>query len=223
MKTPLVAASALAIACFPTMALAQHTDSTSPHWYVRAAVGHIAFDEKAQVKVGGEPLPGANGTLSNNTTLTTEFGYHLTPHLSLAATLGIPPETTLTAAGSLAGAGVLGKVRYAPGSYTLRYHFGAPGARIRPYAGAGLNWTIVLKNHDGLLHNIRASDTTGPVVTGGADIALSRRLGAFASVMKVWTRTNASFDMPTPAGLVPGTTRLQMNPTLFQAGVQVRF
>lgn len=223
MKTLILAPAALAIACLPHVAAAQEAGDASHRWYANVGVGHIVFDEKASVKVAGQAIPGADGKLSNNTTVTAEIGYHLTPHVSVAATLGIPPETTLSAAGSLAGAGVLGKVRYAPGSYTLRYHFGAPAAKVRPYIGGGLNWTIVLKNTDGLLRNVRASDTTGPVAIGGVDVALNRRVGAFVSVMKVWTTTNAQFDMPTPAGFAPGSAELRMNPTLFQAGLHWRF
>ena len=219
----IVASVSLAFACLPAMAQAQEARGELPRWYARAAIGRITFDEKASVEVAGQPLAGADGTLSNNTALTAEFGYHLTPHLSVAATLGIPPKTTLSAAGTLAGAGVLAKVRYAPGSYTLRYHIGASEARVRPYAGVGVNWTLILENRDGLLRDVRASNTTGPVVTGGVDVAFNRRFGAFLSMMKVWTSTDARFEMPTQAGLAPGSARLRMNPTLLQGGVQVRF
>ncbi|OAN65728.1 hypothetical protein A7X12_15565 [Sphingomonas sp. TDK1] len=220
---PILAGVALVVTSLPTSAQAQEAIVASPSWYARVALGRITFDEKARVQVAGQPLVGADGTLSNNTTITAEFGYHIAPHLSVAATLGMPPETTLSAAGSLAGAGVLGKVRYAPGSYTLRYHIGASEGRVRPYVGAGVNWTIILENRDGLLRNVRASNTVGPVAIGGVDVALNRRFGAFLSVMKVYTSTNARFDMPTQAGLVPGGARLRMNPTLFQGGLQVSF
>lgn len=136
---------AFTMGCAASSVHAQDLPVKNQKFYVRVGASRIIFDEKANVKVGGQPLEGADGTLSDNTTVALEIGYHITRHISLAATAGAPPKTTLTAAGNLSGAGILGKVRYAPGTYTVRYHFGKSGG-IQPYLGAGFNWTIVLKN-----------------------------------------------------------------------------
>ncbi|WP_082733597.1 OmpW/AlkL family protein [Sphingobium sp. CCH11-B1] len=213
---------AFTVGCAAGSADAQYLPVKDQKFYVRAGASRIIFDEKANVKVGGQSLEGADGTLSDNTTVVFEIGFHITPHISLAATAGAPPKTTLTAAGTLSGAGTLGKVRYAPGTYTVRYHFGKSGG-IQPYLGAGFNWTIVLKNQDGLLQHIRAANTIGPAIAGGVDIPVNQRFGIFLAAMKTWTSTDVRFDLPTPAGLAPGSAHLRMNPAIAYGGVQVRF
>ncbi|WP_448663418.1 hypothetical protein ACG3SL_01745 [Sphingomonas sp. CJ20] len=87
MKLPILAGVALVVTCLPTGALAREAIVASPSWYARVALGRITFDEKARIQVARHPLVGADGRLSNNTTITAEFGYHIAPHLSVAATL----------------------------------------------------------------------------------------------------------------------------------------
>ncbi len=142
--------------------------------------------------------------------------------MSVAATVGVPPTSTLTASGTLAGAGTLGKVTYGPGLYSVRYHFGRPGG-VRPYIGGGLNWTIIFKTEDGVLKDFRTSNTVGPAITGGIDVPLNERIGVFGAASKVWTSTNARFRLGTPNGFVPGTARVQLNPLIAQVGLQYRF
>lgn len=207
----------------PTLAQAQQsTDGKERRFYVRLGAARIMFDEKADVKLAGQPLTGANATASNNNGISLDIGYFLTPNVSVAATVGVPPTSTLTASGTLAGAGTLGKVTYGPGLYTLRYHFGRSGG-VRPYIGGGLNWTIIFKTEDGVLKDFRTSSTLGPAITGGIDVPLNERIGVFGAVSKVWTSTNARFRLDTPNGLVPGTARVQLNPLIAQVGLQYRF
>ena len=207
----------------PMAAQAQQSDRDHQRrFYVRLGAARIIFDEKADVKLAGQTLPGANATASNNNGISLDIGYFLTPDLSVAATVGVPPTSTLTASGTLAGAGTLGKVTYGPGLYTLRYHFGRPDG-VRPYIGGGLNWTIIFKTEDGVLKDFRTSNTVGPAITGGIDVPLKERIGVFGAVSKVWTSTNARFRLDTPNGLVPGTARVQLNPLIAQVGLQYRF
>jgi len=191
-------------------------------FYLRTGPAQIMFDEGAEVTIAGEPVPGADARLEDNTGLAVELGYHISPRISVAATVGVPMTTTLTAAGSLAGAGELGSVKYGPGIYTVRYHFDSPGP-IRPYVGAGVNWTIIFESRDGGLQNVDAKDTFGPVITAGLDIPINERMGVFAAVAKAWTSSDVTFDFPTPAGLVPGTSKVQLDPLVIYGGIQVRF
>lgn len=208
---------------WPAVATAQSSTPDQPRrFYVRLGAARIVFDEKADVALAGQPLAGADATASNNYGVSLDIGYFLTPNLSVAATVGVPPTSTLTAAGTLAGAGTLGKVTYGPGIYTLRYHIGHPG-KIRPYVGGGLNWTIIFKTEDGVLRDFRTSNTLGPAVTGGIDVPVNDRIGIFGAVTKVWTSTNARFRLATPDGVVPGTARVRLDPLVAQAGLQYRF
>lgn len=191
-------------------------------FYVRLGPGRIVFNEKTRIQVGGQPLPGARSTVSSNTGVSFDIGYFIRPNLSVAATLGIPLTTTLTAAGTFSGAGTLGKVKYGPGLYSVRYHFDGLG-RVRPYIGGGLSWTIVFDTKDGVLRDFRSSDAIGPAITAGVDVPLGERLGVYLAGSKVWSSTNSHFRLATPNGLVPGTARVQLDPFVTQIGVQYRF
>lgn len=177
--------------------------SASPRFYARLGVAHFDFRENAKIQLGGAPVPGGNATVDNNTPLSVELGYFLTPHISLAATIGVPPTTTLRGAGSLQGAGALGTVTYGPGVYTVRYHFN-PEGKLRPYVGAGVNWTIVFDTDDRALQNFKTSNTFGPTVTAGVVAPVSDRFSLFGSVSKGWIKTDSTYDLATPGGLVPG-------------------
>ncbi|KTW04602.1 hypothetical protein NS258_17850, partial [Sphingomonas sanguinis] len=90
----------------PSVAQAQQSpDGKERRFYVRLGAARVMFDEKADVKLAGQPLPGANATASNNNGVSLDIGYFLTPNVSVAATVGVPPTSTLTASGTLAGAG----------------------------------------------------------------------------------------------------------------------
>ncbi|EIZ79651.1 hypothetical protein WSK_1731 [Novosphingobium sp. Rr 2-17] len=191
-------------------------------FYIRVGPGFVDFDEDAKVKIAGQPLAGANGTLSDNVTAGVELGYFITPDISVAATVGVPPTTKLTAAGTLAGAGTLGKVTYGPGVYTARYHFGRPRG-VRPYIGGGFSWTIIFGTKDGVLQDVKVENATGPAVTWGIDVPINRKFGLFASGIKTWTSANSRFTLPTPGGSAPGTARLQLNPLILYGGIQYRF
>jgi outer membrane protein len=214
---------AACVLLLPSAAQAQQSDRDHQRrFYLRLAAARVIFDEKADVKLAGQVLSGANATASSNNGVSIELGYFLTPDVSIAATVGVPPTSTLTASGTLAGAGTLGKVTYGPGLYSLRYHLGRPGG-VRPYIGGGLNWTIIFKTEDGVLKDFRTTNTVGPAITGGIDVPINARIGIFGAASKVWTSTNARFRLGTPGGLVPGTARVQLNPLIVQLGLQYRF
>jgi outer membrane protein len=89
------------------------------------------------------------------------------------------------------GGARIGSTRILPINITGQYHF-MPGAKFRPYVGAGLNYTRfsdveILGGAVDL-----DSDSFGPVVQAGVDWALSDKVVINFDVKKMWIRTDAS-------------------------------
>lgn len=202
-------------------AKAQDTEQPD-RFYVRVGVAQFDFDESAKIELGGSPVPGGNASVQNNTAASLEIGYFLSPRISIAGTFGIPPTTTLRGAGSLEAAGDLGTVTYGPGVYTVRYHFN-PGGAVRPYVGAGVNWTIIFDTEDRALQNFKTSDTFGPALTVGVEAPLNDRVSLFGAISKAWISTDSTYDLPTPGGPVPGKARVDLDPFVMNVGLQLSF
>ena len=129
------AAGAVCAAALGAAGLA-HADP-SP-WTVRLGAAHVGFSASADVSVAGSPVPDGSASATDNTTLGLEIAREWSPRWTTRLLVGVPPETTLTGTGSLASAGVLGKVTYAPAVLSLTYDL-VEGSAWRPYVGAGLN------------------------------------------------------------------------------------
>lgn len=72
------------------------------------------------------------------------------------------------------GAGISGFVEHLPPTLSLQYHF-LPDARIRPYVGAGLNYTI-FSNETSNAGRLNLRGSFGPAVQAGVDIGITRNI-----------------------------------------------
>ncbi|XAH21524.1 OmpW family outer membrane protein [Xylophilus sp. GW821-FHT01B05] len=196
---------------------------TSP-WSVRAGVAAIRLDTRSTVELPtGSVFPGGDLHAKNNTAVALEIGYAMTPDWTLRATLGTPPTTTLTSAGTLppAPTGILGKIRYAPLVFTATYGLGSLGP-VRPYVGAGISYVWVMKEHSGDIAGLKADSAWGTVLQAGIEIPLSPQWSAFLDARKVFVKTTARGTVPA-FGNVPGTARAKLDPAIYMVGVGYRF
>lgn len=187
-------------------------------WWVHAGPVHIKFNTDADVNVGGGAVPGAGVDASSNTTPGLEVGYDWTPNLAARLTVGVPPTTRLRGTGPLAGAGELGRVKYAPAVLSLTWTFDGLGA-FRPYVGGGVNYTMVLESQDGAITALDAKSAFGSVLQAGFDVALDRRWSLFFDVKKIFVKTTASGMV----GAAPASASVRLDPLLIQAGLGYRF
>ncbi|KAK0350341.1 hypothetical protein LTR94_029410, partial [Friedmanniomyces endolithicus] len=94
------------------------------------------------------------------------------------------------------------------------YHITGLGP-VKPYLGAGVNYTIIFKTKDRLLQDFKAKDTVGPVLQGGVDIALNKSFGIYFDAKKIFATSDTTWKLPTPAGLAPGTAKVKLDPLTF--------
>lgn len=122
----------------------------------------------------------------------------------------------------------LGKVGHSwvlPPTLTLQYHF-LPKAAIRPYVGAGVNYTTFYSANTSESLNkalgktsLSLKDNFGYALQAGVDIDLNRKFFLNLDVKYIDMQTTARLD----TGGAVNQTRVNINPLVFGFGVGTRF
>lgn len=199
---------------------AQAQTSASP-WTVRLGAAHVGFSVTADVSVAGNPVPGGDATASSNTTLGLEVARQLTPRTSARLLVGVPPTTTLSGSGALASAGELGKVTYAPAVLSLTYQL-TEGGSVRPYVGAGLNYTMVFKSRDAFMAQLDVKNAFAAVAQAGVEFDLTADTTLAIDARKIFLKTKADGVLPA-FGNAPAHADVRLNPLVLFASVGWRF
>lgn len=213
--------ASLAVA-LPAQAQTQAPDAApkSP-WRIYAGPAHIGFSTSAEVRAGGQLVPGADAKADANHSLGFGAIYDFHPGWSAEIALGLPPTTALKGTGTLAGAGTLGKVKYGPAVLSVRRHLWEDGP-VRPYIGAGINYTLVLESRDGFVSNLDVKNGVGPVLQAGFEVPIDPRWSFFVDAKKIWLKTTATGTLPALGG-APAHAKVRLDPLVVTAGVSYRF
>lgn len=185
---------------------------------VRLGAAGVFFDTSASVELGGAKLPNASVETTDAFTGALEVEYYLRPSFSVSLTAGIPPLTDVDGTGPLEPFGKLGEVRYGLAAVLAKYHFDRWG-RFQPFLGAGASYFAVFDTEDAALGDLDVDDAFAPVIQAGADFMVSERVGLYASVTHAFLDTEGS---GTALGL-PVTADIELDPTVVQGGLLVRF
>ena len=130
--------------------------------------------------------------------------------------MGVPPKPIITGKGTVTSLGDLGKVRYGPVIFTGCYKF--PKLRaLRPYAGAGAAYAIIIKDHDRAVSQLKVHNNWGFVLQAGAEYELTKQWGLFVDLKQLWLAVNAEGLL---SGGVPVRAHVKLNPSLVSVGVK---
>jgi len=217
------------IACGMTLALAAgaaHAQAaadqdTQPHagtFALKLGGAGILFNSSGKLRLAGQPLAGADLTLTDNTTAIFEGEYYFRRELSVSLTVGVPPTLSATGKGTLAPVGKLGSISYGPGAVLAKYHFGGFG-RFQPYIAGGATRMLIFSDTDAAVTHLKIHPAWGGAVQGGADYMLTPRWGVFASVSHLFLRTHGegSFN-----GL-PVSAKIALDPNVVMGGLTFRY
>jgi outer membrane protein len=162
--------------------------------------------------------PGADAKVGDATTVIFVYERLFTPNLGLEFVLGVPPTIKAKATGSVAFLGeVLSAKNVAP-TVLLNWHFFDPGATWRPYVGAGINYTRFTSVKSILASDVKMGDSTGVAVQVGVNYAITKDIGAFASVAKLNVKSKV-----VASGASVITTTVDFRPLVYSAGVAYQF
>ena len=183
-------------------------------------LGVIDYQPHARTSgITGLGVPaGADATIGSATTLLLTYERELAPNLGLEFVLGVPPKIKAKGSGTVAFLGEVLSAKHVAPTVLLNYHFGDAGSALRPYLGAGINYTRFTGASTPYGWQVSLSDSWGLAVQAGLDYALSRQWGLFASVAAVQVKS----DLVAVGAAVLRTT-IDFRPTTLSAGVSYKF
>jgi outer membrane protein len=189
---------ALAVAAVAPFAMAQSAGDLVARFRV------VNLDPVAKETFGGNVV-----TLNSKVIPEVDFAYYVTPNIAAELVLTVPQRQDVL----LNGAKV-GTLKHLPPTLTAQYHFTSLGA-IKPYLGAGVNYTIFSSVDLPAGLSIEKS-SLGFAYQLGADFALNKTWSINVDYKKVQIRT----DLSNASGKL-GT--IKVDPTLFGVGVGYKF
>ena len=168
------------------------------------------------------PLAGApyNGVDVNTKTIwEIDASYFVTPNVALELIATTPQKQTVSLnMGDAAHPTKLGTLRHLPPTLTVQYHFAPTNAIVRPYIGAGINYTHFSSVNLGNGAYDVDRNSWGTAVQFGADFPITQNLYFNVDFKKIDIRTDVT---ATASGANLGTVKV--DPVLFGVGIGYRF
>jgi outer membrane protein len=163
--------------------------------------------------------PGADADVGSATTVIFVYERLFTPNVGLELVMGVPPRIKAKATGSVAflGDDVLAAKIVAP-TLLLNYHFFAPSDALRPYVGAGINYTRYTDVESSIAPQVSMSNSTGLALQAGISYALNKDFGLFASIARLDVKSKV-----VASGATVLTTTVDFRPLVYSAGVSYQF
>lgn len=174
-------------------------------WMIRARALGVVPQEDSTLSIGGE--------VKVNNSVVPEFDvtYFFTPNIAAELIAAVTPHDVKTDGGVDAGSSWL-----LPPTLTLQYHF-TNFDSVKPYLGAGVNYTHFFNEEAGVLNHVEYDDSFGYALQAGIDIPIRDSWYFNIDVKKVYIDTTARFS---PSGI---RADVDINPLLIGVGVGYRF
>lgn len=196
---------------------------------VRARIINIAPD------VGSNDITDMSGTslglggidVDDATTLDIDFTYMVTNNFGIELLLDLTSTHDITGTGGLSGVNI-GEVTVLPPSLIAQWHF-MPANNIRPYAGAGINYTIFFdeSTHSDLTNGLGATstgvsvdDAFGLVAQAGVDIDINKNWYVNFDAKYIALDTTATIQVD---GVDTAKVDFDLNPWVFGVGIGTSF
>ncbi|EOG2427112.1 outer membrane protein OmpW [Proteus mirabilis] len=173
---------------------------------------------------GSDTIFGGHFDANNNTQLGLTFGYMVTDNIGVELLAATPFEHKV----SLTGVGEIAKVKHLPPTLMAQYYFGGAEDKLRPYLGAGLNFTTFFdekfNNNPAVgqlgLNDLDLKNSWGFAAQAGLDYNLDKNWMLNASVWWMNIETDVKFK-DGDGNHYKVDTRL--DPFVFMFGVGYRF
>ena len=161
---------------------------------------------------------GADASTGDGTTVIGVYERLINPNFGVELVLGVPPKISAHATGSVAFLGEVLSARNVAPTLLFNYHFGAETDTLRPYVGAGINYTRFVSIKSKLAPSVQMSDSVGLALQAGADYWFNKQWGMFASIASVKTKSDL-----VAAGSTVIQTTIDFRPLVYSAGLNYRF
>jgi len=196
---------------------AQENDATTDYskWQVRLRVISIMPNESATIETIGGDVEIGNAIVPE-----LDFTYFFDKNWAAELILGTANHD-VKAVSTAAGDIKLGDVWLLPPTLTLQYHFDAE--TVRPYLGAGLNYTIFYGIDEGpVADSVDYDSSFGFAFQGGLDFDLDDKWFLNLDAKYILINTDATIDATSALGATVGAD-VDINPLVIGLGVGMRF
>ena len=184
-------------------------------WQARLRGVVVAPDESADIEAIGGDVDISTAVIPE-----IDFTYFFTENIAAELILGTAKhdvKAVETAVGDID----LGNVWLLPPTLTVQYHF--TGMELKPYVGAGLNYTIFYGIDEGPVADaVQYDNAVGFALQGGLDYPLNDKWFLNLDVKKIFLSTDATVFANTAYGAVVGAD-VKINPWLIGLGVGMKF
>ncbi|WP_203293296.1 OmpW/AlkL family protein [Luteirhabdus pelagi] len=202
----------------PFSAMSQDNEAAASNefspWQFRLRGVVVTPDESATIDVIG-------GDAEISTTVIPELDitYFFTENIAAELILGTTKHD-VTAIDTAVGDIDLGSIWLLPPTLTAQYHF--TGGNLKPYVGAGINYTIFWGADEGpVADEVSYDNNIGFALQGGLDYSFNDHWFINADVKKLFLSTDATVDATTALGATVGA-EVDINPWLIGLGVGYR-
>ena len=194
---------------------------SAQNWQVRLRGVAVQPNEKSEVSaIGGDV------NISNSFIPELDFTYFFNKNVAAELILGTTKHdvkttgSNLTAIGGPASAEVdLGSVWLLPPTLTLQYHF-YPTKTLKPYLGAGLNYTIFYSVDEGsVVKGLDYDNAVGFALQGGLDYMLNDKYFLNFDIKKLFLKTDVNVDATNLASGLKIPAEVNIDPLLIGFGV----
>lgn len=176
-------------------------------WMIRGRALIVVPEESADIPA----LPGSDVSIDNSVVPELDITYFFTPNIAAELILGTTPHDANVKNPSVD----LGSVWLLPPTLTLQYHF-MPEGKIRPYVGAGVNYTIFYGKDEPTGTTVDYENSFGWALQAGVDIPINDHWSMNVDVKQLFLSTDVTVNGAVKADV-------DINPTLIGIGVGYRF
>lgn len=211
-----------ALACMALINVNPAIATTEGDWLVRARIINIDPHSSSGEVTG---IAGSGVDVDSKVTLDIDITKMIKANFGVELLLDLSSVHDINGTGAIAGLGKVAEARVLPPALIAQYHF-MPNNNIRPYAGAGINYTMFFgekttSSLDGAMGStsIKLDDSFGLVAQVGADIDINNEWFANVDLKYIKLSTTATLNSS-------GTVRavdVDLNPLVFGVGIGKRF
>ncbi len=187
---------------------AMAADGESP-WLVRLRLIDVAPQESSTVSIGGEAE--VNSSVVPELDITYFWSKNVATELILATT-----KHDVSAKGTALGNLSLGDTWVLPPTLLMQYHFNPEGG-VKPYVGAGVNYTFFYNADPGDVTSIDYENGFGVALQAGVDFRIKDNWYFNVDAKKLWLNTDVSIN----GGGV--TADVDLDPWVLGVGFGYRF
>jgi len=221
---------ALAATGIGTSAWAQDRTGDEPRVGIRA--GDVLLRARAILVAPNErsgsilpAFPGETVKVNNSVMPEVDATYMATDHIGIELIASTTKHSVSGVRGTTGSLGKLASTWVLPPTLTAQYHF-APTQHVRPYVGAGINYTIFWNESasDSLQSavgptKVHLKDSVGWAAQAGVDVDITPRIFVNCDVKYIDIDTTARLDNAT---LGRQRVNVSLDPLVFGIGVGVR-